>query len=81
VDVNQRSIGPLTLMMYLKASGLEPHVPETNAAALALARCSRATQPHIYMDIEFADGRFLFDQTLPLPSGSYDWTTAGCVLQ
>jgi hypothetical protein len=42
---------------------------------------SRTTQPHIYMDVEFADGRFLFDQTVILPDGSYDWTAAGCVLQ
>lgn len=38
-------------------------------------------QPHMYLDIEFADGRFLFDQTVVLPSGTYDWTAAGCVLQ
>lgn len=33
------------------------------------------------MDVEFDDGRFLFDQTVPLPSGNYDWTAVGCVLQ
>ena len=42
---------------------------------------SNRPQPHVYLDVEFADGRFLFDQTLPLRAGDYDWTQTGCVLK